>query len=94
MKIGFIGAGLIGGGLARLAVRAVDSVPVGTQHRRAIPMVGDSASGKHQVATFVDSIGFDPVDVDPLARGRMLERGGKLFNVRLDADGVRQAVAT
>jgi predicted dinucleotide-binding enzyme len=71
---------------------APHSASAGTPHRRAIPMAGDTASAKQQVAAFVDSIGFDPVDVGALARGKALEYGGKVFCVRLDAEGLRQAL--
>jgi predicted dinucleotide-binding enzyme len=48
--------------------------------RRAIPMAGDDAEAKARVAAFVEAIGFGPVDLGPLASGRLMEPGGPFFD--------------
>jgi 8-hydroxy-5-deazaflavin:NADPH oxidoreductase len=44
--------------------------PAGTPNRRALAIAGDDASAKEVVASFIDEIGFDVLDLDA---GRMAE---------------------
>ena len=48
--------------------------------RRAIPLAGDDVEAKARVAAFVEAIGFGPVDLGPLASGRLMEPGGPFFD--------------
>ena len=49
--------------------------PSGSNERRALPMAGDDPDAKRSVALLVDQIGFDTVDVGPLATGRRFQPG-------------------
>jgi predicted dinucleotide-binding enzyme len=57
----------------------------GSYGRRALPMAGDDPDAKRAVAALVDQIGFDTLDVGPLASGRQFQPGTAVYNVRLDA---------
>jgi predicted dinucleotide-binding enzyme len=48
--------------------------PKGAKDRSALPLVGDDADAKRQVAAFLDAIGFDAIDVGPLREGWRFER--------------------
>lgn len=68
-------------------------LPAGTPHRRALVVAGDDAEARSVVADFIDRIGFDPVDIGPLAEGWRIQRDTPGYGHRLDADGLRAAVA-
>lgn len=51
--------------------------------RRAMPMAGDSAPARQVVATLIDAIGFEPVDLGGLDQGIRFQPDTKLFNQRL-----------
>jgi hypothetical protein len=67
--------------------------PPGTPHRRALAVAGDDASAKTAVASFIDGIGFDVVDLGPLAEGWRVQRDTPGYGPDLDADQLRQAAA-
>lgn len=71
----------------------VDGVPAGTAGRRALPIAGDTADAKHQVAALLDNLGFDVVDAGPLAEGWRFERARPAYCVRLDRAGLTAALA-
>ena len=58
--------------------------------RRAIPLAGDDAAAKERVADFVRAIGFGPVDLGPLAAGRLMEPGGPFFDADVTAAAARE----
>ncbi|MDB5176504.1 MAG: coenzyme F420-dependent oxidoreductase [Candidatus Saccharibacteria bacterium] len=60
------------------------SAPKRTMNRRAIPLAGDDESAKAIVCEIIDNIGFDPVDLGPLSRGRLFQPDTNLFNTRLN----------
>jgi predicted dinucleotide-binding enzyme len=64
--------------------------PSGDPDRLAIPVAGDDETAKAQVATLIDSIGFDPVDDGVLADSWRQQPGTPVYNVPLTRDGVRQ----
>lgn len=68
--------------------------PQGSPDRQALGVAGDDAAARELVATFVDRIGFDAVELDSLARGRVLEPGGRVFGVRLSAEELRAELST
>jgi len=72
---------------------AGDASPAGTPHRRALVVAGDDAAAKEQVAAFIDAIGFDVVDLGPLAEGWRIQRDTPGYGIRLDAEGLRAATA-
>lgn len=61
--------------------------------RRALPVAGDDPAAKEQVTALVDELGFDPVDAGPLAGSWRQQPDTPVYNVRLDADQVRKALA-
>jgi 8-hydroxy-5-deazaflavin:NADPH oxidoreductase len=67
--------------------------PSGTPHRRALAIAGDDASAKEVVASYLDDLGFDAVDLGPLAEGWRLQRDTPGYGPDLDAGQLRQAAA-
>jgi predicted dinucleotide-binding enzyme len=67
--------------------------PPGTPHRRALAVAGDDPSAKELVASYIDELGFDVVDLGPLAEGWRLQRDTPGYGPDLDADQLRQAAA-
>lgn len=55
----------------------------GTPQRRALGVAGDDPGAVSVVAELIDRIGYDPVGLDSLHAGRLLEPGGPVFGVSL-----------
>jgi predicted dinucleotide-binding enzyme len=64
----------------------------GTPGRRALIVAGDDQEAKDAVARFIDTIGFDVVDIGKLSEGWRIQRDTPGYVGRLDAAGLRQAV--
>jgi predicted dinucleotide-binding enzyme len=64
--------------------------PAGTDGRKAIAIAGDNDADNKTVATLVDDLGFDPVIIGPLHRGRILEPGHELFGANIGRNELRQ----
>jgi len=69
------------------------ATPAGTAHRRALAIAGDDETAKATVSALIDELGFDVVDVGPLAESWRIEPGTPGYGPRLDADGMREALA-
>ncbi|NEM04664.1 NADPH-dependent F420 reductase [Geodermatophilus normandii] len=67
--------------------------PPGTPNRRALAIAGDDASAKETVASFIDELGFDAVDLGPLAEGWRIQRDTPGYGPDLDAGRLTEAVA-
>jgi 8-hydroxy-5-deazaflavin:NADPH oxidoreductase len=67
--------------------------PAGTAGRRALAIAGDDAESKATVARLIDELGFDVVDVGPLAESWRIEPGTPGYGARLDAEEMREALA-
>jgi len=67
--------------------------PAGTPGRRAVPIAGDDAEAKRAVTGLIEEFGFDVVDAGDLAEGRRFQPGTPAYGVRLDAAGLRAALA-
>ena len=67
--------------------------PPGTPNRRALAIAGDDASAKETVASFIDELGFDVVDLGPLAEGWRIQRDTPGYGADLDAGRLTEAVA-
>jgi predicted dinucleotide-binding enzyme len=65
----------------------------GTPGRRALAIAGDDEDAKRVVAELIDEFGFDVVDAGSLAEGGRFDRDKPAYGPRLDADGLRQALA-
>lgn len=61
-------------------------------HRRAVAVASDDQAAGQRVAQLVDDIGFDPVLV-PLNRSKLLEPGGPVFGVWLDAPSLGEILS-
>lgn len=62
------------------------SAPHGSADRRALGIAGDDPEAKAQVATLIDDLGFDPVDVGTLSEGQVLQPGHNIFGTVLKAE--------
>ena len=66
----------------------------GTADRRALAIAGDDDEAKATVAKLIDELGFDVVDVGPLAESWRIEPGRPGYGPRLDAAAMREALAS
>ena len=71
-----------------------DGTPSGTANRRALAIAGDDAVAKAQVTQLFDEIGFDTVDVGPLAESWRIQPGTPGYGPRLDAEEMTAALAS
>ncbi|MFT8868922.1 NADPH-dependent F420 reductase [Liquorilactobacillus nagelii] len=55
------------------------AAPVGSSGRKSVALAGDQLAAKNQVATIINQMGFDPLDIGPLAAGKLLEPGSPAF---------------
>lgn len=69
------------------------AAPAGTPGRRAVAIAGDDAAAKEQVTSFIDAIGFDVVDLGPLAEGWRIQRDTPGYGVVTDAATLRDLLA-
>jgi predicted dinucleotide-binding enzyme len=67
--------------------------PAGTANRRALAIAGDDADAKSTVTALIEELGFDVVDLGPLAESWRIEPNTPGYGPRLDADGMRDALA-
>ena len=67
--------------------------PAGTPHRRALAIAGDDAAAKDRVAAFLDELGFDVVDLGPLAESWRIEPGTPGYGAEDDAEQLRAHLA-
>ncbi len=68
--------------------------PSGTPGRRALSIAGDDAEAKKLVTDFIDGVGFDVVDVGPLAESWRVEPGTPAYGAQLTAAELEGAVAS
>lgn len=70
-----------------------DGTPAGTENRRALPIAGDHAEANAFVANFLDELGYDAVDIGPLADSWRVERDTPAYVTRSNADELKERVA-
>lgn len=70
-----------------------DGQPAGTPGRRALAVSSDDPDAAAFVTRLYDEIGFDAVDVGPLAESWRIERDRPGYVVRLTADELKDALA-
>lgn len=68
-----------------------DGTPAGTDNRRALPIAGDDAHAKNTVAEFLNTIGYDSVDIGSLADSWKVERDTPAYGKRTNAQELRDA---
>jgi predicted dinucleotide-binding enzyme len=81
MRIGIIGAGNIGGTLARRLTASGHEV------------FSDDLKAKGVVMRLVDALGFDPIDAGGLDDSWRQQPGTPVYTKDFDAEGVRRALA-
>jgi predicted dinucleotide-binding enzyme len=67
-----------------------DARPAGDPARRAVALATDDPKAADLIAGYIDAIGFDPVELDSLAAGRMLQPGEPAFGQALSRDDLTQ----
>jgi hypothetical protein len=67
--------------------------PPGTPNRRAVAIAGDDAAAKEAAASLIDDLGFDVVDLGPLAEGWRVQPDTPGYGPDLDAGGMAEAAA-
>jgi 8-hydroxy-5-deazaflavin:NADPH oxidoreductase len=66
--------------------------PAGAQDRRASGVAADDPAAIDAIAGLVDRLGYDPVRLEPLRAGRVLQPGGPVFGVSLTLHELERAV--
>ncbi len=66
--------------------------PAGAPDRLAAGVAGDDPESVTAIAAMVDRIGYDPVRLDSLRAGRVLQPGGPVFGIVLPRPEFEQAV--
>jgi hypothetical protein len=66
--------------------------PAGVPDRRAAGVAGDDPAAVATIAALLDRIGYDPVCLDSLRAGRVLEPGGPVFGTVLQRPEFERAV--
>jgi predicted dinucleotide-binding enzyme len=61
--------------------------PAGAADRTALPIAGDDAGAKQTVTTFLDTIGYDTVDVGPLSESWRVEPGQPVYGPPYGGNG-------
>ncbi len=75
------------------AALTTDGQPAGTADRRALAIAGDDTNAKHVVAQLIDRLGFDVVDIGPLAESWRIQRDTPGYGPRRNADQLRRDLA-
>ena len=66
--------------------------PAGDPDRRAAGVAGDVPTAVAAIADLIDRIGYDPVRMDSLRAGRVLQPGGPVFGALLTRHEFERAV--
>lgn len=70
-----------------------DGRPSGADDRRALPIASDDPAATQKVANLLDQLGFDVVDAGGLDDSWRFERAKPAYCVRLNIQGLKQALA-
>lgn len=63
--------------------------PTASTSRKAIALAGDDTAAVEKAAVIIDTLGFDPLPIGPLARGIILEPGHPAFGAHVTRDELR-----
>ncbi|MDE0572709.1 NADPH-dependent F420 reductase [Demequina sp. B12] len=69
-------------------------LPAGTEDRRALAIAGADPGAKAVVRAFLDTLGYDAVDLGGLSKSWRVERDTPAYGVRMNAEQLKEAVAT
>ncbi|MDN5894051.1 MAG: NADP oxidoreductase, partial [Nocardioides sp.] len=69
-------------------------LPAGSLERRALIVAGNDHAARQAVTEFIDTIGFDIVDLGELAEGWRIQRDTPGYVARRTAPQLREDVAT
>lgn len=69
------------------------SKPHGDQQRKAIAIAGNNEADKQIIADFIDSIGFDPLDIGGLHNGKFLEPGHPAFGANVGKEALSNLIS-
>jgi predicted dinucleotide-binding enzyme len=72
---------------------ATQGVPAGTAGRRALPIAGNDEGAKATVTALTDEIGYDVVDVGPLADSWRFDRDQPAYGPEVDAAELTELLA-
>lgn len=64
----------------------------GEQNRKAIAIAGNNEADKKIVAEFINSIGFDPLDIGDLHTGKLLEPGHPAFGANVGKEELEHLI--
>jgi len=67
------------------------AAPAGTEGRRALAVAGDDTEAMATVAALIEQLGFDVVDLGPLAQGWRVQRDTPAYVTRLDREELAEA---
>lgn len=67
--------------------------PAGTPHRRALAIAGDDTAAKAAAASLIGGLGFDVVDLGPLAEGWRIQPGTPGYGAEDDVDELQAHAA-
>src|SRR5699024_4015410 len=70
-----------------------DDQPQDSPNRRALAVASDHEDAKRLVTTFIDQLGYDPVDAGSLAAGRAYQPGTQIFNGSYSATQMQELLA-
>lgn len=70
-----------------------DGLPASSPNRRALPIAGNDQAAKLAVSQFLDSLGYDAVDLGPLSESWRVERDTPAYGKRTTADELRALAA-
>lgn len=68
---------------------AADGLPDGDQRRRALPIAGADHGAKAKVATFLDDLGYDALDLGPLSESWRVERDTPAYGKRVTLEQLK-----
>ncbi len=69
-------------------------LPAGHEDRRALAIAGADPGAKQVVTEFLDTLGYDAVDLGPLSESWRIERDTPGYGPRMTADELREALAS
>lgn len=70
-----------------------DDLPAGDPSRRALAVASDDAEAAELVMSFINSLGYDPINAGPLSAGAAFEPGTPIFGAAHGAAALREELS-